>query len=300
MKIVRDSAVRQEPAQPQAVSPEENRFSIRPRQIALFFLWMLAFTLLARGTSGALLPEVQLSTPAPNTITQSLTATGTIQWAAGSLFYLPEGLLVEAVFVSEGEAVQEGDKIAALRREDVEQKLRSLQAELAQKQTEYARLTKPVAADSYTKSRKAQGGTISEITIHHCASILTIEALGALWQREGRKGSSHYGVSETNIGQYVHERDVAWTNGNWEANCRTVTIETSNSGGAPEWPVSDTTFQTLVTLVADIARRNGLGKLVKGKNLTWHSMYAATACPGPYLSGKLQELVDKANTINGF
>jgi multidrug efflux pump subunit AcrA (membrane-fusion protein) len=63
---------------------------------------------------------VQLSTPAPNTITQSLTATGTIQWAAGSLFYLPEGLLVEAVFVSEGEAVQEGDKIAALRREDVE------------------------------------------------------------------------------------------------------------------------------------------------------------------------------------
>lgn len=158
----------------------------------------------------------------------------------------------------------------------------------------------PAYKDNYTKNRKAQGGTISEITIHHCASILTIDALGALWQREGRKGSSHYGISETNIGQYVHERDVAWTNGNWEANCRAVTIETSNGGGAPEWPVSDTTFQTLVTLVADIARRNGLGKLVKGKNLTWHSMYAATACPGPYLSGKLQELVDKANTINGF
>lgn len=99
---------------------------------------------------------MQLSTPAPNTITQSLTATGTIQWAAGSLFYLPEGLLVEAVFVSEGEAVQEGDKIAALRREDVEQKLRSLQAELAQKQTEYARLTKPVAADSYDLEKAQQ------------------------------------------------------------------------------------------------------------------------------------------------
>lgn len=99
---------------------------------------------------------MQLSTPAPNTITQSLTATGTIQWAAGSLFYLPEGLLVEAVFVSEGEAVQEGDKIAALRREDVEQKLLSLQAELAQKQTEYARLTKPVAADSYDLEKAQQ------------------------------------------------------------------------------------------------------------------------------------------------
>ena len=158
----------------------------------------------------------------------------------------------------------------------------------------------PAHEGNYTKDRKAQGGTISEITIHHCASILTIDALGALWQREGRKGSSHYGVSETSIGQYVHENDVAWTNGNWEANCRAVTIETSNSAGAPDWPVSDTTFNTLVTLVADIARRNSLGKLVKGENLTWHSMYAATACPGPYLSSKLQKLVDKANEINGF
>ena len=158
----------------------------------------------------------------------------------------------------------------------------------------------PAYEGNYTKDRKAQGGAISEITIHHCASILTIDALGALWQREGRKGSSHYGVSETSIGQYVHENDVAWTNGNWEANCRAVTIETSNSAGAPDWPVSDTTFNTLVTLVADIARRNSLGKLVKGENLTWHSMYAATACPGPYLSNKLQELVDKANAINGF
>ncbi len=83
-------------AQPQAVSPEENRFSIRPGRSRFSFV-DAGFYAACRGTSGALLPEVQLSTPAPNTITQSLTATGTIQWAAGSLFYLPEGLLVEAV-----------------------------------------------------------------------------------------------------------------------------------------------------------------------------------------------------------
>lgn len=158
----------------------------------------------------------------------------------------------------------------------------------------------PAYEGNYTKNRAAQGGSISEITVHHCAGIMSIDSLGALWQRTDRGASSHYGVSETEIGQYVHESDVAWTNGNWEANCRAVTIETSNCGGAPNWPVSDTTFQTLVTLVADIARRNSLGKLIKGQNLTWHSMYAATACPGPYLSSKLQELVDKANEINGF
>ena len=38
----------------------------------------------------------------------------------------------------------------------MEQKLRSLQAELAQKQTEYARLTKPVAADSYDLEKAQQ------------------------------------------------------------------------------------------------------------------------------------------------
>lgn len=158
----------------------------------------------------------------------------------------------------------------------------------------------PAYEGNYTKDRAQQGGMISEITVHHCAGVMSIETLGALWQREGRTGSSHYGVSETKIGQYVHECDVAWTNGNWDANCRAVTIETSNCGGEPEWPVSDTTFHTLVKLVAEIARRNNLGKLVKGQNLTWHKMYAATACPGPYLFAKLQELVDEANALNGY
>ena len=50
-------------------------------------------------------------------------------------------------------------------------------------------------------------------------------------------------------------------------------------------------------LVADIARRNGLFPLVVGKTLTYHSMYTATACPGPYLKNKLQWLCDEANKL---
>jgi hypothetical protein len=169
-------------------------------------------------------------------------------------------------------------------------------------ESDSALVTKFIPADSsnYTENRTEEGGTISEITIHHCAGIMSIDDLGTLWQNPTRNGSSHYGVSDTSIGQYVREKDVAWTNGNWEANCRAVTIETSNNGGAPEWPVSDTTFETLVQLVADIAKRNQLGKLVKGNNLTWHSMYSATACPGPYLTERLQAIVDQANAINGY
>ena len=152
-------------------------------------------------------------------------------------------------------------------------------------------------AGNYTKGR-SRYGKITEITVHHCAGIMSIDDLGRLWQRVGREGSSHYGVSGTQIGQYVSEDDIAWTNSHWASNCRAVTIETSNSGGAPNWPVADDTLQTLIKLVADIARRNGLHPLVLGKTLTWHSMYSATACPGPYLKGKLQYIVDEANRLN--
>ena len=152
-------------------------------------------------------------------------------------------------------------------------------------------------AGNYTKNR-SRYGKITEITVHHCAGVMGIEDLGRLWQRAGREGSSHYGVSGTQIGQYVSEDDIAWTNSHWASNCRAVTIETSNSGGAPNWPVAGDTLQTLIRLVADIAKRNGLHPLVLGKTLTWHSMYAATACPGPYLKGKLQYIVDEANKLN--
>ena len=156
----------------------------------------------------------------------------------------------------------------------------------------------PAHTGNYTKNRAAQGGKITEITVHHCAGVMTVESLGALWQRAGRNGSSHYGVHDDAVGQYVAESDVAWTNSNWKANCRAVTIEVSNSGGAPDWPVSDASLQTLAKLVADNARRNSLGELCVGKNLTYHSMYAATACPGPYLLAKLPEIAAQANAIN--
>lgn len=156
----------------------------------------------------------------------------------------------------------------------------------------------PAHTNNFTVDRSANGAHISEICIHHAAGNISIKTLGALWQNPNRAGSSHYGVSGTDIGQYVKESDIAWTNGHWPSNKRSVTIETSNSSGAPDWLVSDTTLDTLIRLVADIARRNNLGELVVGKNLTYHSMYANTLCPGPYLLSKLSEIAIKANRIN--
>lgn len=155
----------------------------------------------------------------------------------------------------------------------------------------------PAHTGNYTKNRSGYG-KIEKITVHHMASNLTIERLGALWQAAGRKGSSHYGVQHSNIGQYVNESDIAWTDGAWDSNVKSVTIETANSGAAPDWRVADDTLETLIKLVADIAKRNGLHPLVCGKTLTWHSMYKATECPGPYLLSKVQYITDEANKLN--
>ncbi len=154
----------------------------------------------------------------------------------------------------------------------------------------------PAHSGNYTRGRSEK---ITKITLHHVAGVVTAERLGKLFQAVGRNGSSHYGIgNDGTIAQFVSEEDTAWTDGNWESNCRSVTIETSNCATGGDWKVSDAALQSLIKLCADIAKRNGLGKLVKSQNLTWHSMYAATACPGPYLISMMDYIAQKANEIN--
>lgn len=153
----------------------------------------------------------------------------------------------------------------------------------------------PADEGNYTKGRS--GRSIEAITIHHMAGVLTAEQCGRIFQAVGRYGSSHYGVGyDGSIANYVDEEDTAWTNSNWDSNCKSITIEVSDNDNS--WYVNDTTLNALIKLVADIAKRRELRTLVPGKNLTWHSMFADTACPGDYLRSKMQYIADEANKIN--
>lgn len=155
-----------------------------------------------------------------------------------------------------------------------------------------------VEADSsnYTSGRYSD---ISEITIHHMAGVLSAQECGWIFQRPGRNGSSHYGIgNDGEIANYVDEDDTAWTNSDWPSNCRAITIETSNCSTGGNWPVSDDALNSLIRLVADISKRYGI-TLIKGDTVTWHSMYAATECPGDYLRSKIDYIIDEANKING-
>ena len=154
----------------------------------------------------------------------------------------------------------------------------------------------PAYTGNYTKGRNTK---ISEICIHHMAGVLSAKQCGAIFQAKGRNGSSNYGIGVNGeIAVYVDECDTAWCNSNWASNCRSVSIETSNNAIGGNWTVSNVTLNSLIKLVADIAKRNGMGTLVKGKNVTWHSMYASTECPGKYLLSKMDYIISEANKLN--
>lgn len=155
----------------------------------------------------------------------------------------------------------------------------------------------PAHSNNYTVGRS--GRKIKKIAIHHMAGILTARQCGAIFQNGSRKASSNYGIGkDAEVGLYVDEANTSYCNSNWDSNCESVTIETSNCALGGDYPVSDAVLNKLIELVADIAKRNNLGKLVKGENVVWHRMYVATTCPGDYLLGKLDYIIEQANKIN--
>jgi len=157
----------------------------------------------------------------------------------------------------------------------------------------------PAHSNNYTVGRS--GRKIEKIAIHHMAGILTAKQCGGIFQNGSRKASSNYGIGkDAEVGLYVDEENTSYCNSNWDSNCKSVTIETSNSSLGGDYPVSDPVLNKLIELVADIAKRNNLGKLVKGQNLVWHRMYAATTCPGDYLLSKMDYIAEQANKINNI
>ena len=140
-----------------------------------------------------------------------------------------------------------------------------------------ATATYPAAAGNFTKGRPQ--GKPDHITVHHMAGVLSAKQCGGVFQKAGRKASASYGIGNGGeIANYVDEADTPWSDSNWNSNCKTISIETSNCATGGDWPIGAAAFNSLIKLVADIAKRNGLGHLEPGRNLCWHSMYTSTTC----------------------
>jgi len=145
---------------------------------------------------------------------------------------------------------------------------------------------------------------ILKITPHHAAAVnVSLEAMGNVFRT--RQCSANYGIdSDGKIGMYVPEDRRAWTSSSADNDFQAVTIEIANSGGNPDWKISDKAWISLINLCVDICRRNGIEKLNytgdKNGNLTRHNMFIATACPGPYLQKRFPELAEEVNKRLGI
>lgn len=156
----------------------------------------------------------------------------------------------------------------------------------------YSLRQNPAHTNNYTPGRL--GNKVDKIVIHHAATT-DFDGIGRTFRNPSREASAHYGVGKKgNVDQYVKESDIAWHAGNWPANCTSVGIENVNDTGAPNWSIADETFETLVELVRDIAKRHGLLPLKVGSTLFGHRDFSQTACPGQ-LYERLHELADKVN-----
>lgn len=139
---------------------------------------------------------------------------------------------------------------------------------------------------------------ITKITIHHMAGVCSLEDFANI--ANSRTESANYAIDKDGrIGLFCDEADRSWcSSSSWNDN-RAVTIEVSNSKNGGDWPVSDNVMARLIDLCVDICQRNGIKELKytgdKEGSLTIHSMFAATACPGPYLKERLNSICDSVN-----
>lgn len=160
---------------------------------------------------------------------------------------------------------------------------------------------KIILADPSNYTQGRQGYKVCKITPHHMAAIWTAERCAQSFQNPNRNASANYCIGyDGTIVCNVDENNRAWTSSNGVNDCQAITIEVANDTGAPTWSVSAAAWNSLVKLCADICRRYGFRLNFDGTpngSLTMHKMFAATACPGPYLEARMGQLANEVNAL---
>ncbi len=127
-----------------------------------------------------------------------------------------------------------------------------------------------------------------------------------------RDVSSNYVIGKDGeVGLSVEEKDRSWCSSSPENDHRAITIECASDTLAPH-AMNDKVFNTLISLCADICKRNGKTKVVwigdKTKALAYHQKpeemlftvhrwFAATACPGDWLYSRMGKLAEEVNKL---
>ncbi|QBZ73215.1 lysin A [Microbacterium phage Theresita] len=138
----------------------------------------------------------------------------------------------------------------------------------------------------------------TRIIVHHWAG--TTGGDTALMKPKGQNSrgdvsASYILYSDGRLIGQVSEEFSPWTTGS--ADWGSVTVETQNAKGAPNWDIDARAKEKLAQLMADLSDRYGWGELKLGTNVRMHREFNATACPGPDMVASLPSIVARANQL---
>ena len=152
---------------------------------------------------------------------------------------------------------------------------------------------------------------IDTVSIHCVVGQCSVETLGSIFASTSKEASSNYGIGyDGRIGMYVEEKDRSWCTSSASNDNRAITIEVASDTFEP-YKVTDAAYKSLIKLLVDICKRNGIKKLVwstnksermnhlNGCNMTVHRDYANKSCPGDYLYNLHGQIAKEVNAQLG-
>lgn len=151
-----------------------------------------------------------------------------------------------------------------------------------------------------TDKHNRRNHKIDTVTIHCYVGQVTAKQGVDYFFNTKRECSANYVVGhDGSIGCCVDEKYRSWCSSNKSNDCRSVTIEVACEKNHP-YRVNARAMHSLIKLVADICKRNGIEKLVwsdnmedrlkrkNGVNMTVHRDFANKSCPGEYLYKRMK------------
>ncbi len=144
-----------------------------------------------------------------------------------------------------------------------------------------------IGSSNYTLGRNGQ--SIKHIVVHHMDG--TLSATDSVFQDTSRNTSAHYGVGQSEIHQYVKEKDTAYHAGNWNENLQSIGIEHEDFASDN---FSDAVYASSAALIKDICTRYDLP--ISRATIHPHNEFVATACPGTL---DIDRLINEATKPEG-
>lgn len=152
--------------------------------------------------------------------------------------------------------------------------------------------------------------TIDTVSIHCVVGQCSVETLGSIFASTSKEASSNYGIGyDGRIGMYVEEKDRSWCTSSASNDNRAITIEVASDTYHP-YRVNDAAYKSLIILLVDICKRNGIKELkwkadksligqVDKQNMTVHRWFANKSCPGDYLYNLHGQIAKEVNAQLG-